>query len=281
MECSLTGCGRRRRFRPKRPPLYRWGSFPTLRSPGFRQLRPTGSLGFGPGWLRGVCSAAGAQTMAPRESRLASAVCTSCCRSCSERDPSHSRAWPTLRGTAASVPVAEGLAGPRAPTTPAKCVADDDEVVPHGIETATFRGLMRFPGTEICQRIEAEARLCHRHWNLYDARLVVFRCRGVSGEEPEPDYWRAYREIYRWGSVFHGALSQNHPAAVLRHFAYVAGWKKFEPRWDWVIRSRQVSRMRPVLEQVLRGFGREAEQVEFRSDGAGSHQRATGRREAA
>lgn len=218
--------------------------------------------------------------MAPRVSRLAAATWKSCRRTCSERDSSRSWAWPTRGAIAASVPVDEGFAGPRASTTPAEYLADDNEVVPQGIETATLHVLKRYPGAQIYQCIEAAARLRHRDRNLDDARQFVFRRRGMSNEELESGYWRVYCDLYRWGSIFHGALSKNHLAAVLRHFAY-AGWKKFEPLWDRVIRSRQLLRMRPVLEHVLRGFGRQAEQVGAHSDGTGSHQRAPARREAA
>ena len=44
--------------------------------------------------------------------------------------------------------------------------------------------------------------------------------------------------------------------AGLRHFAYAAGWKKFEPLWDFVIRARQAGSMLPVLETILSEFGR-------------------------
>ena len=103
-----------------------------------------------------------------------------------------------------------------------------------GIETATFHILTPYPGTALYQRMEAEGRLLHRDWDLYDTRHVVFRIRGMSAEELESGYWRAYRDFYRWGSILRGALSKEHPASSLRHFAYAAGWKKFEPLWDWV-----------------------------------------------
>lgn len=41
----------------------------------------------------------------------------------------------------------------------------------------------------------------------------------------------------------------------LRHFAYAAGWKKFEPLWDLVLRAKRVARIRPILEAVLLGRG--------------------------
>ncbi len=129
-----------------------------------------------------------------------------------------------------------------------------------GIETATFHIITPYPGTRLFDRMEAEGRLLHRDWDLYDTRHVVFRTRGMSGEALESGYRRAYRDFYRWGSILRGASTKNDPVAALRHVAYAAGWKKFEPLWDRVIRTRQVLRMRPALEQILRGFGRQPEQ---------------------
>ena len=44
----------------------------------------------------------------------------------------------------------------------------------------------------------------------------------------------------------HGTLK--HQA---KHFFYAAGWKKFEPLWNVVIRARQLGCMTPLLEAVL------------------------------
>lgn len=41
----------------------------------------------------------------------------------------------------------------------------------------------------------------------------------------------------------------------LRHLAYAGGWKKFEPAWDALIRSRNVVRAMPMLERTLAAFG--------------------------
>jgi hypothetical protein len=47
-------------------------------------------------------------------------------------------------------------------------------------------------------------------------------------------------------SLFHGSLK--HQA---KHFFYAAGWKKFEPAWNLVIRAKQLRLMTPLLEAVL------------------------------
>jgi hypothetical protein len=53
-----------------------------------------------------------------------------------------------------------------------------------------------------------------------------------------------------------GAAAHGDVFAGLRHFAYAAGWKKFEPLWDLVIRARRAGMMVPVLEAILSEFGR-------------------------
>jgi hypothetical protein len=75
----------------------------------------------------------------------------------------------------------------------------------------------------------------------------------MSPEVLEAGYWRAYRDFYRWGSIFQGASAKESLAGKLRHVAYAGGWKKFEPLWDLVIRAKRAGSMLPVLETVLEG----------------------------
>jgi len=131
--------------------------------------------------------------------------------------------------------------------------------VGQGIETATFHILTPYPGTELFARMERDGRLLHRNWDLYDTRHVVHRTHGMSAETIEAGYRQAYRDFYRWGSILRGASNKQDRIAALRHVAYAAGWKKFEPLWDGIIKARQVVRMLPMLEAVLRGFGRHPE----------------------
>jgi radical SAM superfamily enzyme YgiQ (UPF0313 family) len=128
--------------------------------------------------------------------------------------------------------------------------------IEQGVETATFHVLTPYPGTALFQRMEAEGRILHRNWDLYDTRHVVFRTRLMTADALESGYWRAYRDFYRWSSIFRGAWQKETAKGRLRHVAYAAGWKKFEPFWDFVIKTRRVCRLLPVLESVLTGFGR-------------------------
>jgi len=127
--------------------------------------------------------------------------------------------------------------------------------VRQGIETATFHVLTPYPGTATFAQMEAQGRILHRDWDLYDTRHTVFRPARLTPEALEAGYWRAYRDFYRWSSILRGAATKTTWTGTLRHAAYAAGWKKFEPLWDWLIRARRVGRALPVLESVLRGFG--------------------------
>lgn len=140
---------------------------------------------------------------------------------------------------------------------------DDDEsvfdrtvdwAIQQGIETATFHILTPYPGTALHKRIEAERRIITTNWDLYDTRHTVFRPMRLTAEQLETGYWRAYKNFYRWGSIFQSSQAHTKFVDQLRHVAYAGGWKKFESMWDWVIKAKRVTNLLPVLETVLAGF---------------------------
>jgi radical SAM superfamily enzyme YgiQ (UPF0313 family) len=128
--------------------------------------------------------------------------------------------------------------------------------IEQGIETATFHVLTPYPGTALYSRLAAQGRLTIHDWNLYDTRHTVFSPARMSAEDLERGYWRAYRDFYRWGSLVRAASVHDSLAGRVRHLAYAAGWKKFEPLWDLVIRAKRAGMMLPLLESILSGFGR-------------------------
>jgi len=126
-----------------------------------------------------------------------------------------------------------------------------DWAIENGITTATFHIQTPYPGTALFKRMQAANRLTTRDWDLYDTRHVVYRPARLDPVELKQGYDWAYREFYRWTSIaraslFHGTLK--HQA---KHFFYSAGWKKFEPIWDLMIRARRLKWMTPLLEAVL------------------------------
>ncbi len=128
--------------------------------------------------------------------------------------------------------------------------------ITQGIETATYHILTPYPDTELYKRMHAQDRLLHSQWDLYDTRHVVYQPTQLTVRQLEEGYWRAYRDFYRWGSIFRGAFAKDDWTMRLRHIGYAGGWKKLEPLWDAMIRGKQVLHMLPFLETILEGFGR-------------------------
>ena len=126
-----------------------------------------------------------------------------------------------------------------------------DWAVNAGITTATFHILTPYPGTALFTEMARQKRIETRNWDLYDTRHVVYRPSGISREELKRGYDWAYREFYRWNSIFGAASAHSSVKHRVKHFCYSAGWKKFERAWDMVIRIKQLSQLRPLLEAVL------------------------------
>ena len=127
-----------------------------------------------------------------------------------------------------------------------------------GITTATFHILTPYPGTALFSEMVTQERLVTRNWDLYDTRHVVYRPIGLSPSDLKRGYDWSYRAFYRWDSIFRAASAHGSAKHALKHVAYSAGWKKFERAWNLVIRIKQLSQMRPLLEAVLSSVARKA-----------------------
>jgi radical SAM superfamily enzyme YgiQ (UPF0313 family) len=137
---------------------------------------------------------------------------------------------------------------------------DDDEdvfartvdwAIVNGITTATFHIQTPYPGTGLHARLESQGRIVTRNWDLYDTRHVVYRPARMSAAALEDGYHRAYRDFYRWSAIASASFTHGTLKHRVKHFAYAAGWKKFERCWNLVIRARQLRAMTPLLEAVL------------------------------
>lgn len=126
-----------------------------------------------------------------------------------------------------------------------------DWAVNAGITTATFHILTPYPGTSLFAEMNRRGRIITRDWDIYDTRHVVYRSAGLEPAALKRGYDWAYEAFYRWGSILKASSAHESTKHQLKHFFYSAGWKKFERAWDLVIRIKQLSQMRPLLEAVL------------------------------
>jgi radical SAM superfamily enzyme YgiQ (UPF0313 family) len=137
---------------------------------------------------------------------------------------------------------------------------DDDEdvfaravdwAVENGITTATFHVQTPYPGTRLYGSLQAEGRIISHDWNLYDTRHVVYRPARLTPDQLKAGYDRAYREFYSWRNITLASLTHSAAKHRLKHFFYAGGWKKFEPLWNFAIKTRRLNKMTPLLEGVL------------------------------
>lgn len=123
--------------------------------------------------------------------------------------------------------------------------------VKHAITTSTYHVLTPYPGTELFKSMERQGRILTKNWDLYDTRKVVYQTIGLSAQELEDGYWWAYREFYKWSNIFKASMHHELTAHKLKHFFYAGGWKKFEPVWNFLIKTKGLNNTLPALETVL------------------------------
>jgi radical SAM superfamily enzyme YgiQ (UPF0313 family) len=126
-----------------------------------------------------------------------------------------------------------------------------DWAIEQGVTTATFHIQTPYPGTRLYERMIRAGRMLSSNWDLFDTRHVVYQPARLTAEKLKAGYDWAYREFYRWSSIARASLHHGTLKHQAKHFFYAAGWKKFEPLWDLVIRGKQLAWMTPMLEAVL------------------------------
>ena len=126
-----------------------------------------------------------------------------------------------------------------------------DWAVGSGLTTSTFHILTPYPGTRLFQNMEKDGRILHRNWDLYDTRQVVYQTRSMTATELKKGYDWAYRSFYSWSNILRASLQHESIQHQIKHFAYAGGWKKFEPLWNFMIKTRGLNKMLPLLEAIL------------------------------
>jgi radical SAM superfamily enzyme YgiQ (UPF0313 family) len=136
---------------------------------------------------------------------------------------------------------------------------DDNEVfrttvdwaVKNALTTCTFHILTPYPGTRLFKTMEAEGRILHRNWDLYDTRQVVYKTRGLNAQQLKAGYDWAYRNFYSWSNIYRASMQHDLLKHRIKHFMYAGGWKKFEPLWNFMIKTHGLNKMLPLLESIL------------------------------
>ncbi|HET9298417.1 MAG TPA: radical SAM protein [Candidatus Polarisedimenticolaceae bacterium] len=119
------------------------------------------------------------------------------------------------------------------------------------LECATFHILTPYPGTPLFRQMEAEGRLLHRDWSLYDTAHVVFQPKRMTEEQLAEGYAWCYRRLFSHRSIWR--RRPDDPRAVLPYLAMAYLYKRANPLWALLIRRRWVGPLwRPVVEMTRR-----------------------------
>ncbi len=106
------------------------------------------------------------------------------------------------------------------------------------LECGTFHILTPYPGTPLFRQMEAEGRLLHRNWDLYDTAHVVFRPKQMTPEELLLGYDWIYRRLFS-----HASIWRRRPSNVTAALTYLASsylYKRSNRFWHFLIKHRLV-----------------------------------------
>jgi radical SAM superfamily enzyme YgiQ (UPF0313 family) len=123
--------------------------------------------------------------------------------------------------------------------------------VKNGITTSTYHILTPYPGTNLYKQMEKEGRLTTNNWDLFDTRHVVYKTKKLTPEQLKAGYDWAYKEFYSWSNIIRASAQHDQFKHNMKHFFYAGGWKKFEPLWNFLIKSKNLNNMLPMLEAIL------------------------------
>jgi radical SAM superfamily enzyme YgiQ (UPF0313 family) len=123
--------------------------------------------------------------------------------------------------------------------------------VRHSLTTATYHILTPYPGTQLYKDMEAAERILTHNWDLYDTRHVVYNTTRIDAAGLKAGYDWAYKEFYSWRNIALASAGHDRLKHTLKHFCYAGGWKKFEPLWNFLIKTKGLNNMLPLLEAIL------------------------------
>jgi radical SAM superfamily enzyme YgiQ (UPF0313 family) len=118
------------------------------------------------------------------------------------------------------------------------------------LECATFHILTPYPSTPLFRQMEAEGRLLHRDWTLYDTAHAVFRPKHMEPEELEQGYGWLYERLFSRTSIW-----KRRPqdwSAVAPYLASSYLYKRSNRFWHLLIKRHLVHRAWTPLVELTR-----------------------------
>jgi len=118
------------------------------------------------------------------------------------------------------------------------------------LECATFHILTPYPATPLFRQMEAEGRLLHRDWALYDTAHAVFRPKNMSPQELERGYAWMYRRLFSHASIWARRPADWRAAAPYLAMSYL--YKRSNRFWRFLIKYHLVHAVWSPLVELTR-----------------------------
>ena len=118
------------------------------------------------------------------------------------------------------------------------------------LECATFHILTPYPATPLFRQMDAEGRLLHRDWSLYDTAHAVFRPKHMEPEELEQGYGWLYQRLFSHKSIWRRRPDDWHAVAPYLASSYL--YKRSNRFWHLLIKRHMVHRAWTPLVELTR-----------------------------
>jgi radical SAM superfamily enzyme YgiQ (UPF0313 family) len=117
------------------------------------------------------------------------------------------------------------------------------------LECATFHILTPYPATPLFRQMEAERRILHRDWTLYDTGHAVFRPKHMTPEELEHGYAWIYQRLFSHASIWRRRPTQWQAVPLYIAMSYL--YKRSNRFWHLLIKHDLVNPVwKPLVEMT-------------------------------
>ncbi len=115
------------------------------------------------------------------------------------------------------------------------------------LECSTFHILTPYPATPLFRQMEAQGRLLHRDWSLYDTAHAVFQPKHMTPEELEQGYGWMYQRLFSHRSIWRRRPEDWRAVAPYLAMSYL--YKRSNRFWHLLIKHDLVHTVwRPLVE---------------------------------
>jgi radical SAM superfamily enzyme YgiQ (UPF0313 family) len=117
------------------------------------------------------------------------------------------------------------------------------------LECATFHILTPYPATPLFRQMEAEGRIRHRDWSLYDTGHAVFQPKYMTPEELEHGYAWIYQRLFSHASIWRRRPEQWQAVPLYIAMSYL--YKRSNRFWHLLIKHDLVNPVwKPLVEMT-------------------------------